>query len=130
MRTGRCACWIPQRRFSKRSLDLDYRSQARLPRGLSDRQYGFRPGLSTIVADRTVASKAEQTQQGNHYSRKICVAARLNVRNVFNSLRWVDPLNTLRDRFRVPGYLLRIMQNYLSDRVLLYDTTVGGEPKQ
>ena len=64
--------------------------------GLSDRQYGFRPGLSTIDAVRTVVNIAEQAQQGNHYSRKICVAATLDVRNAFNSLRWEDALNTKR----------------------------------
>ena len=97
--------------------------------GLSDRQYGFRPGLSTIDAVRTVVKIAEQAQKGNHYSHKICVAAALDVRNAFNSLRWEDDLNTLRDRFRVPGYLLRIMQSYLSDLVLLYDTIEGRRTK-
>ena len=54
--------------------------------GLSDRQYGFRRGLSTIDAVRTVVNIAEQAQQDNHYSGKICVAASLDVRNAFNSL--------------------------------------------
>ena len=66
---------------------------------------------------------AEQAQQGNHYFRKICVAATLDVKNAFNSLRWQDAVDTLRDRFKVPGYLHCIMQSYLSDRVFLYDTT-------
>ena len=55
--------------------------------GLSDRQFGFRPGRSTIDAVRTVVNIAEQAQQGNHYSHKICVAAKLDVKNAFNSLR-------------------------------------------
>ena len=96
---------------------------------LSDRQYGSRPGLSTIDPIRTVVNITEQAQQGNHYSRKICVAAKLDVRNAFNSLRWEDALSTLRDRFRVPGYLLRVMQSYLRDRVLLYDATEGRRTK-
>ena len=94
--------------------------------GLSDRQYGFRSGLSMIDAVRTVANIAEQAQQGNRYSHKTYVAATLDVRN---SLRWEDALNTLRDRFRVPGYLLRIMQSYLSYRILRYDTTEGRRTK-
>ena len=53
--------------------------------GISDRQYGFRPGLSTIDAVRTVVNIAEQAQQGNHYSCRICVAATLDVRKAFNS---------------------------------------------
>ena len=93
--------------------------------GLSNRQFGFKPGHSTIDAVRTVINIAEQAQQGNHYSRKICVAATLDVKNAFNSLRWQDTLNTRRNRFKVPRYLLCIMQSYLSDRVLLYDTTEG-----
>ena len=97
--------------------------------GLSDRQFGFRPGPSTIDAVRTVVNIAEQAQQGNHYSRKICVAATLDVKNAFNSLRWQDALNMLRDRFKVPGYLLRIMQSYLSNQVLLYDITEGRRTK-
>ena len=97
--------------------------------GLSDRQFGFRPGPSTIDAVRTVVNIAEQAQQGNHYSRKICVVATLDVKNAFNSLRWQDALNMLRDRFKVPGYLLRIMQSYLSNQVLLYDITEGRRTK-
>ena len=96
---------------------------------LSDRQFGFRPGHSTIDDVRTVINIAEQAQQGNHYSRKICIATTLNVKNAFNSLRWQDALNTLRDRFKVPRYLFRIMQSYLSDRVLIYDTTEGRRIK-
>ena len=34
--------------------------------GLSDRQYGFRPGLTMIDAVSTVVNIAEQAQQGNH----------------------------------------------------------------
>ena len=34
--------------------------------GLSDRQYGFRPGLSAIDAVKTIPNIAELAQQGNH----------------------------------------------------------------
>ena len=47
--------------------------------GLSDKQFYFRPGRSTIDAVRTVVNIAEQTQEGNHYSCKICVAATLGL---------------------------------------------------
>ena len=80
--------------------------------GLSNREHGFKAGFSTVDAVRTVTIIAEQAQQGNHYSRKICVAATLDVRNAFNSLRWEDALNTLRDRFGVPGYLQWDIYNY------------------
>ena len=54
--------------------------------GLSYRLFGFRQGRSTIDAVRMVVNIAELAQHGNHYSRKICVAATLDVKNAFDSL--------------------------------------------
>ena len=49
----------------------------------------------------------------------------LDVKNAFNSLRWNDVLYALEHRFHVPEYLLRMIRDYLSERVLTYDTTEG-----
>ena len=64
-----------------------------------------------------------RAQSGNHYSRNIVVLVTLDVKNAFNSVRWTDVLKSLEHRFHVPGYLVRIIGDYLSERVLLYDTT-------
>lgn len=91
---------------------------------LSGRQYGFRRGLSTVHAIREIVETVNQAQQGNHATRKIVLLATLDVKNAFNSARWDDMIEAL-EEFRVPKYLLRILKNYLSERVLVYDTTEG-----
>ncbi|KAJ8975986.1 hypothetical protein NQ317_016232 [Molorchus minor] len=98
--------------------------------GLSERQYGFRKGRSTVGAIGEVVSAVEAAQRGNHYSRRIVLLATLDVRNAFNSARWSDILDALSDVFKIPDYLLRMVKSYLSDRELLYDSTDGTHSKR
>lgn len=98
--------------------------------GLSEQQHGFRTGRSTIGAIQQVVKVVEETQQGNHYSRKIVLLVTLDIRNAFNSARWVDMLNALENFFRVPEYLLRMIRSYLQNRELLYETLDGPRRKQ
>lgn len=98
--------------------------------GLSERQYGFRPGRSTIGAIKDVVETFEATQQGNHFSRKVVLLATLDVKNAFNSARWADILHALENLFRVPEYLMRMVRSYLSNRELIYDTLDGLRRKQ
>ena len=53
----------------------------------------------------------------------------LDVRNASNSLRWANVLYALEHRFHVPEYLLRMIRDDLSERVLIYDTTNGPEER-
>ena len=92
---------------------------------LSNSQYGFRKGRSTIQAIQEVIEAARATERGNHFSRPICLLVTLDVKNAFNSLRWVDVLRALEHDFNIPYYLLKIMEDYLDDRSLLYTTTNG-----
>ena len=55
---------------------------------LAPRQYGFRRGTFTIVAVQEVVNAAKSTDQGNHYSRFICLLVTSNVKNAFNSVSW------------------------------------------
>lgn len=93
--------------------------------GLSERQYGFRPGKSTLDAIGSVVECVERAQDRRYYPKRIVVLATLDVRNAFNSLRWADIMRALRVKFGTPGYLLRILRSYLDDRELLYDTPTG-----
>lgn len=93
--------------------------------GLSERQYGFRPGRSTLGAIANVVECVERTRLRRYYPKRIVVLATLDVRNAFNSLRWKDIIKALRERFRIPIYLLRILRSYLKDRKLIYDTPDG-----
>lgn len=98
--------------------------------GLSGKQYGFRKGKSTTDAVQTVLRYVEETRRGNHHSRKLAVVATLDVRNAFNSVKWEDVLTELKSTFQIPTYLLRIMQDYLRDRILVYDTSEGERRRE
>ena len=91
---------------------------------LSPRQYGFRRGNSTIDAISSIVRVIENGQTGNYYSRKITILVTLDVKNAFNSERWSDFMDGLRN-FQVPKYLRRIISSYLSDREIIYETAQG-----
>ena len=92
---------------------------------LAPRQYGFRRGKSTIDAVQEVVNAAKSTEQGNHYSRPICLLATLDVKNAFNSVRWDKALGAFEQDFHIPAYLLRILGDYLKDSSIVYDTEDG-----
>ncbi|CAB0027969.1 unnamed protein product [Trichogramma brassicae] len=99
------------------------------PGGLSELQYGFRKGRSTIDAIEDVVSAAREAIAGKRWYRgtkKYCAVVTLDVRNAFNSARWDNILAALR-RLLVPDYLLRIIANYFSARVLDFTTDEGPE---
>ncbi|CAB0035752.1 unnamed protein product [Trichogramma brassicae] len=99
------------------------------PRGLSEQQYGFRKGRSTIDAIEDVISTAREAIAGTRWYRgtkKYCAVVTLDVRNAFNSARWDNILAALR-RLLVPDYLLRIIASYFSARVLDFTTDEGPE---
>ncbi|CAB0037296.1 unnamed protein product [Trichogramma brassicae] len=61
------------------------------PGGLSERQYGYRKGRSTIDAIEDVISTARNAVAGRRWFRgtkKYCAVVTLDVRNAFNSARW------------------------------------------
>lgn len=90
--------------------------------GLSQRQHGFRPRMSTIGAIQDVLKGAEMAQMGNHHSRRVVLLATLDVRNAFNSVRWTDIIHALESRFRCPAYIVAMIRSYLRDRELIYLT--------
>ncbi|CAB0034417.1 unnamed protein product [Trichogramma brassicae] len=99
------------------------------PGGLSERQYGFRKGRSTIDAIEDVISVAREAIAGKRWYRgtkKYCAVLTLDVRNALNSARWDNILAALR-RLLVPDYLLRIISSYFSARVLDFTTDDGPE---
>lgn len=98
--------------------------------GLASNQHGFREGRSTVGAIREIIQEIEKAWSGNHRTRSVCVMVTFDVRNAFNSVRWVDILDVLERRFKVPGYLRMIISDYLNDRWLIYETTEGVRSSQ
>ncbi|CAB0035524.1 unnamed protein product [Trichogramma brassicae] len=61
------------------------------PRGLSERQYGYRKGRSTIDAIEDVISTVRNAVAGRRSfcgTKKYCAVVTFDVRNAFNSARW------------------------------------------
>ncbi|CAB0038342.1 unnamed protein product, partial [Trichogramma brassicae] len=83
------------------------------PEGLSDHQYGFRKGRSTINAIENVIAHRSRGYRGQAMEPR---APRNTAPSIHAALR----------RMRTPEYLLRIISSYLSARVLDYDTDDGA----
>ncbi|CAB0040462.1 unnamed protein product, partial [Trichogramma brassicae] len=99
------------------------------PGGLSNHQYGFWKGRSTINAIENVIATAREAIAGKRWNRgnkKYCAVVTLDVKNAFNFALW-NNINAALRRMRTPEYLLRIVGSYLSSMVLNYDTDDGPE---
>ncbi|KMQ84759.1 reverse transcriptase [Lasius niger] len=82
---------------------------------LSEEQYGFRAGRSTIDAVLRVRSIAEAVTEGGG----VLLAVSLDISNAFNTLPWHRVGEALRYH-RVPPYLVAILRDYFRDRMLAY----------
>lgn len=92
--------------------------------GLSDSQYGFRKGRSTVDAIRSVTGLAEIALQKKRRGIRYCAIVTLDVRNAFNSVSWAAIERAI-TRLGVPASLRRILESYFQNRVLIYDTEEG-----
>ena len=88
---------------------------------LSDRQFGFRAGRSTIDAILKVKNLTEQAvSQGG-----VALAVSLDIANAFNTLPWECIKEALKFH-RILSHLCRNISSYLTDRkVSLWDKLVG-----
>ena len=92
--------------------------------GLSEKQFGFRKGLSTVDAIREVVQSAEKASKQKRRGNRFCAIVTIDVKNAFNSVSW-EAITAALHRMRVPDYLCRILKSYFQSRVLVYDTELG-----
>lgn len=95
--------------------------------GLSESQYGFRKGRSTIDAIRVVIDIAKNAIEGKSWkrgSKEYCVIITLDVKNAFNTANWDRTVSAL-THLNIPEYLVAIIKDYFRGRVLTYDTNEG-----
>ncbi|XP_046629039.1 uncharacterized protein LOC124309424 [Neodiprion virginianus] len=98
--------------------------------GLSYQQFSFRRGRSTIRAIQEVVDFFRSTDRHCHAARPVALLVTLDFKNAFNSARWVDILGSLRGDFGVPPYLLRVVEDYLWNIRLTYETNEGQVTRQ
>lgn len=87
--------------------------------GMSDRQFGFTKGRSTVDAIMLAMEVVNKAGKGPLRKRKLCAMVSLDVANAFNTAAWAKIDDALVTK-RVPMYLTRILRSYLSNRALLY----------
>jgi hypothetical protein len=94
--------------------------------GLSEKQFGFRKGKSTLEAILTVTERAKLAQRKVKGGGRFCGIITLDVRNAFNSADWSTIAGALY-RLGIPERLFRLLGDYFQNRILIYDTEVGQE---
>lgn len=95
--------------------------------GLSESQYGFRKGRSTVHAMKMVMDIANNAIEGKSWkngSKEYCVLVTLDVKNAFNTANWENIMSAL-THLNTPAYLVAIIKDYFRGRVLIYDTNEG-----
>ena len=90
--------------------------------GLSERQFGFRQAHSTIDAVDVVLKLARDAMS----SKKCCAVVTLDIKNAFNSASW-EWIKSSLAKTGVPSYLTKLLNSYLSERTLWYDTDEGSK---
>lgn len=93
---------------------------------LSDRQYGFRKGRSTVAAAEQVVRKAKAEMTKTLRTRKLCAITMVDIKNAFNSAPWQHIVEAMVNK-GMAGYLINIIQDYLTDRTLIIE---GNQSKQ
>lgn len=92
---------------------------------LSENQYGFKDGRSTIDALKKVIKTVELAIQDSG----VAIAVSLDIQNAFNSIPWRIIRKALVDK-GFPDYLRRILDDYLHQREIIYTTKEGNVSRE
>lgn len=85
-------------------------------------QFGFIKGKSTIDAIREVVNTAKRSMERRHF----CAIITLDIKNAFYSADWNEIRSVIRRR-NISGYLVKMIDSYLENRTLIYDTDTGAK---
>ena len=84
-------------------------------KSISENQFGFQKGRFTVDAIQAVMDIATKARRGTGKRKGFCALVSIDIRNAFNTVRWKNCVGAM-TRKKVPNYLLRIIDDYLSDR--------------
>ena len=87
---------------------------------LSENQFGFRKGRSTVDAIQAVVDIATKARRVTGKRKGFCALINIDIRNAFNTARWNICIEAM-VRKKVLDYLLRMIDGYLSDRWVIYE---------
>ena len=77
--------------------------------GLSENQFGFRKGRSTVDAIQAVVDIATKARRGTGKRKGFCALISIDIRKAFNTARWSICIEAM-VRKKVPDYLLRMIE--------------------
>lgn len=83
--------------------------------GISNNQFGFWKGRSTIHAIQKVMDWALETRRGTWRTRRIPLFITLDIKNAFGTIRWSSIIEAMAQK-NISPYLQRQIREYLSDR--------------
>lgn len=101
---------------------LEEHLDGRADGSINQNQYGFRRGRCTTDAIIDLRNWIQE----NSGPRRRRTAISLDIKNAFNTASWPRIMEALRD-METPAYLQRIIESYLSNRKLMFETTKGTE---
>lgn len=84
---------------------------------LSNMQFGFRKGRSTVAAVEKVLQIAKRRMPNGDYG-KWCLMVALDVRNAFNSASWGKIIEKLEEK-HISKYIINIIKNYFTGREIV-----------
>ena len=93
--------------------------------GLSENQFGFRKGRSTADSIQAVADIATEARRGTGKRKGFCALISIEIHNAFNTARWNICIEAMVWK-KVPDYLLRMIDDYLSKWSLKEEMTCGA----
>ena len=88
--------------------------------GLSENQFNFQKGRSTVDTIQAVLDIATKARRGTGKRKGFCALIRIDTRIAFNTARWNICIEAM-VRKKFPDYLLRMIDDYLSDRWVIYE---------
>ena len=88
--------------------------------GLSEDQFGFRKGRSTVDAIQAVVNIATNARKRIGERKRFFALISIDIRNAFNTMRWNSCIKAMM-RKKVPDYLLPMIDDYLSDWWVIYE---------
>ena len=89
--------------------------------GLSENQFGFRKGRSTVDAIQAVMDIATKARRGTSKRKGFYALTSIGIRNAFNTAMWNSCIDAM-VRKKVLDYLLRMIDEYLSDGWVIYES--------
>ena len=81
----------------------------------------FRNGRFTVDVGQAQVNIAINARKGTGKRKGFCALNRIDIRNAFNTARWKICIDGMVQK-KVSDYLLRMIDDYLSDRWVIYES--------